>query len=261
MCSLCRKETLLPPLCYPCLLAKGLELKPTLIVQSKGSTERCQFLGLFVTRDFRKGDAVVPYVGERLDRSQCQQRYGIPLQKDEFHCSYVMKSGSKDVWIDSSLVRGIGSYVNSHTTGNVAVSLCFSRFPKLVALKHIYEGEELYLNYDLSAQVSHTTTSQSDPSLGGLLAHLTGISTSKGRSLKDERTAHRSSSSSKSEDNSIVSPKEIIDPNPKNQTDSVTVPTILIDLTKNSQLVPSSKSKHDATRQVLIELASSDDDI
>ena len=103
---------------------------------------------------FRKGDKIVPYEGEIIDKDELEDRYDITTAP----YTVLVK---KDKYIDSALVRGIGSLINhmpkkknckfsvSHVKGTV----------NIIATKNIRNNDEIYLSYGRQYKFNDAKTS------------------------------------------------------------------------------------------------------
>ena len=161
-CVNCSNMTETPPCCLKCTAQYlGLTIKQT--------NQGC---GLFATRNFEKGDVIVPYLGLVSPDRPVQSAYTVQVSKKRY--------------IDATLLRGLGSFVNhsSHSSNVYARLATFhaSQFPRkqdgrsymqnrkasfpsvlqmdpfvgfqhywLVAQKRIVQGMELKINYGTEA--------------------------------------------------------------------------------------------------------------
>lgn len=94
-------------------------------------------LGLFATSEFRPGDRICPYVGERLTRAELEARY-----PGDATAPYAVTT-AKGVIVDAARLRGLGSFANSGIDPNAVLT----DRPELRATRFIASGEEIVLDY------------------------------------------------------------------------------------------------------------------
>lgn len=126
-------------------------------------------LGLYATKHFKKGERLGSYIGERIDRSELNKRYG---KGRDTVAEYVVMVG-KDTFIDDYRGNGILSYSNdpvdltlmhklvdaygysnkqaySLATNNKtknAFMISYAGRATLYTLRHIYPDEEILWSY------------------------------------------------------------------------------------------------------------------
>jgi len=139
-------------------------------IQVKESSIQGAGKGLFVTRDFKKGEWICPYVGEVIDQNCTYQRY-TPGQT----CPYMIEKDGTE-YIDAACVRGIGSMANCLVKNNGDVrsveahNASFSwrtslNEPWLKTTKNIKKGREIFVYYgsDFKVQDNHITKRGNGP--------------------------------------------------------------------------------------------------
>lgn len=128
-------------MCWQHLMkAKGLRLKASGI---PGAGK-----GLFAMDDglpsgtlmFKKGQMVVEYDGQVIDQKELVQRYG------DFTAPYGIQATAV-LYEDGACRRGVGTMVNHSKRANVKFYRGAQNRIKLRAMKHIYNGQELLVNY------------------------------------------------------------------------------------------------------------------
>jgi hypothetical protein len=90
-----------------------------------------------------KGDKITSYNGEFIDRDVLLQRYDV-------HTAPYGIQYDRDTYIDSALLRGIGSLINHTQMKNTNVRFSVDRRNRainLVATRNIRNGDELLVNY------------------------------------------------------------------------------------------------------------------
>jgi SET domain-containing protein len=90
-----------------------------------------------------KGDKITSYNGEFIDRDVLLQRYDV-------HTAPYGIQYSQNEYIDSALLRGIGSLINHTRVKDTNVKFSVDRRNheiNLVATKNIKNGQELLVNY------------------------------------------------------------------------------------------------------------------
>ena len=91
----------------------------------------------------QKGDKITSYNGEFIDRDVLLQRYDV-------HTAPYGIQYDRDTYIDSALLRGIGSLINHTQMKNTNVRFSVDRRNRainLVATRNIRNGDELLVNY------------------------------------------------------------------------------------------------------------------
>jgi hypothetical protein len=128
------------PLCW-------MHLKSQLGLQIKPATNRSWGDGLFALVDFAPGEEICTYDGELLSKEQIDERYGD--EKGDY-APYALAIGRN--WaIDGACHRGIGSTANAQkkkrdTNAKFVVSH-ITRSARIVATKHIFSGDEIFVSY------------------------------------------------------------------------------------------------------------------
>jgi SET domain-containing protein len=92
---------------------------------------------------FHKGDRITSYNGEFIDRDVLLQRYDV-------HTAPYGIQYDRDTYINSALLRGIGSLINHTQMKNTNVRFSVDRRNtaiNLVATKNVRNGDELLVNY------------------------------------------------------------------------------------------------------------------
>jgi len=118
-----------------------LVIKPSTIPQAG--------MGLFVHKEgvgnndivFRKGDTIVPYQGETLDRQQLLNRYG------DKTAPYGLQV-KNNVYIDAATERGAGAAANRRANANARLTVnTRANSGSLQANKNIRQGDEIFVAY------------------------------------------------------------------------------------------------------------------
>ncbi len=94
--------------------------------------------GLFASKDFKKGEQIIPYTGEELDKEEYDERY--PDDDPE----YVLEL-NKNKFIDAKNDKGLGRYANHKIR-----SKANARFDKngvITAQKGIKQAHEIFVTY------------------------------------------------------------------------------------------------------------------
>ncbi len=154
----CKRKTCYTlPYCWQHLVnVYKLQIGRTTLKDSNGV--RLDFLGLFAcdpkSNDgvvFRAKSRIAPYVGEIIDSEQLNDRY-----PDEDTAPYSLML-SRDKYVDSSCVRGVGSLANAcipslnpNCKTNAKLVTSSSNYPFLVATSTIRHGDEVFLSYGRS---------------------------------------------------------------------------------------------------------------
>ena len=137
-CVNCPNMTETPPCCLECTEQYlGVTIKRT-------TNQGC---GLFATRDFSKGDVIVPYLGLVWPDRPAQSAYTV--------------QSSKKRYIDATLLRGLGSFVNHSGGSNVRARLATfhaSQFP----IRDEQDGR----SYVRNGMASFPSVLQKDPFVG-----------------------------------------------------------------------------------------------
>jgi hypothetical protein len=92
---------------------------------------------------FRKGDKITSYNGEFIDKEILLERYDV-------HTAPYGIQYSQDEYIDSALLRGVGSLINHAPVKDTNVRFSVDRRNheiNLVATRHVKNGDELLVNY------------------------------------------------------------------------------------------------------------------
>lgn len=107
---------------------------------------------------FKKGDRILKYVGEIVSRDVIFNRYGL------YTAPYaILVSKKHDIYIDAACKRSVASLIN-HPISPQRPNVKFINGRHgiwIQALRHIKNGEELYVNYGTEytlKQGFHTTT-------------------------------------------------------------------------------------------------------
>lgn len=156
-----RRSTYTLPYCYQHLINDyHLRIGRTQLRTQHGqTTQRLSFLGLFACDKkadddaivFKKGQRIIPYLGELLTRTQLDARYP---GNETGPYALDLHSRSGDV-VDGACVRGVGGLVNmcrpSVNPGcgknNARFTVSAGHFPNIVATRNIRNGEEIYISY------------------------------------------------------------------------------------------------------------------
>lgn len=108
--------------------------------------------GIVAGRPFQRGEFVVEYIGELIDRTEADQREEKYSQNVELGCyMYYFKYKEQHWCIDATAETGkLGRLINHSRNGNLMTKIInYKNKPHLVLLakKHINEGEELTYDY------------------------------------------------------------------------------------------------------------------
>ena len=101
-------------------------------------------LGLFAVRDFKRGELVATYGGEKLTPDEVDKRYGV-----NGLAAYALTIHPNKLILDAITVRGYGSMAND----GHGVRRCNAHFSKkgdtglLRANRRIHNGEEILASY------------------------------------------------------------------------------------------------------------------
>jgi len=166
---MCKRTTIIgTPYCWTHLLyKKRLRIKPSTIPAAGN--------GLFAqntirpgndppTIIFKKNDTIIEYKGERINLNRLNQRYDTHSDKGRTikHTAPYGMSITNDLYIDSACKRGVGSLANhkSRKDANAEIKYIYAvnennrRGPKvgikIVALRDIKNGEEIFISYGRS---------------------------------------------------------------------------------------------------------------
>jgi len=150
----CLQKTIYPPACALHMkLIYGVEIKTTTLVDSDLIPYR--FLGVFATRDFKRGDFVVPYLGELLNKQTICAKYG---STEDTVAPYVLEI-EDDMYVDAMNIRGVGGMLNmcqahdtdrsldKHISNNTHFRVVKGFYPFIKACKKIRAGDELFIHY------------------------------------------------------------------------------------------------------------------
>lgn len=154
----CRKRTCVGvPMCWMHLMRESN-------LRIKASTLSGAGRGLFAVKRgaadtevlFKKGDTVAPYGGELLTEREVDARYGA-----NFTAPYAIKLRG-DRFENGACVRGPGSMVNHVPArlANAEFRLTRDNRSRLVALKRIYNGQEVLVSYGSDYRLDEPTTSR-----------------------------------------------------------------------------------------------------
>lgn len=130
----------------------GVEIKQTILVDNDMVPYR--FLGLFATRDFKRGEFILPYLGEIVNMQTVNERYGFT---NDTVAPYVLQMDN-DTYIDAMHIRSAGGMANmcqSHDTmrsgnklfNNAKFKTKPEFYPYMEACKKIRIGDEIFVNY------------------------------------------------------------------------------------------------------------------
>lgn len=93
---------------------------------------------------FKKGDRIVQYDGDTLNKEQLNELYG------KYTAPYCVQL-SKDKFVDSATYRCLAACINHHPQGSNVSMQVLGRGPTrqvwIVATKSIYHDDELYMSY------------------------------------------------------------------------------------------------------------------
>lgn len=94
---------------------------------------------------FKKGEQIIPYVGEILSAGQLAERYGRKT------APYALKM-SRDRFVDAAFKRGAGGMANDPRNSTKRPNARFSlnsrgTYPSIKASRTIYSGEEVLVPY------------------------------------------------------------------------------------------------------------------
>ena len=110
----------------------GLEIKDSTIPNAG--------LGVFATKPFAVNEAISPYIGETLTKTQMEERYGQDV------APYALKL-SKNRFIDSACKRGTGSFINTKPGHNNARFSVHHTSATVRATRPIPAGKEIFVTY------------------------------------------------------------------------------------------------------------------
>lgn len=117
------------------------------IVLYKKSTIPNAGSGVFANTNFRKGDAITIYSGEKVDNEPNDSEYAIQLQDG----SYMFGNNTPQVG------NGLGSFINHSSVKKNCEFVEDGDYQKLiiVATKKIKNGNELYTTYSRGYRLKH----------------------------------------------------------------------------------------------------------
>lgn len=147
VCSAARCSTRVTYDCYYCTRHLrtffGVEVRPS---QIPGAG-----MGLFTTRDVRKGDRIVHYGGEEITPDEMHNRYG--WMRDDTNeyiqvvAPYAMTIRDSTNTLDAIRIRGAASYMNDATTSTQYTNNVDLATDFVYAQRNLRAGEELFTAY------------------------------------------------------------------------------------------------------------------
>jgi len=112
--------------------------------------------GAFATRDIRKGERVIEYVGERITHAMADAKYDDGTMRS--HHTFLF-SVSRQTVIDASVGGNAARFINHSCDPNCEAVIERSRV-YIVARKPIAAGEELAYDYGYERDGSETTADE-----------------------------------------------------------------------------------------------------
>lgn len=104
---------------------------------------------------FKPGNIICPYMGEKIDKEELDARY-----PGDITAPYVIALRGTNKYEDAACERGIGSIINHKPKAEANAQLITKgRHAVVVALKNIYQDEEIFVFYSAEYEFlnNHTT--------------------------------------------------------------------------------------------------------
>lgn len=137
------------PFCWVHLLShKHLRIKPSLIPNAGNGLFAVDKTKTANAVIFKKGEKIIDYIGERLDRNELDERY------KEFTAPYTLtvKKTPPEEYIDSACYRGAGALANHSSKPNAQLKSYYNHSARkmtgyLRAEKNIKNNTEILVDY------------------------------------------------------------------------------------------------------------------